>query len=457
VTATREHFAKVDPDDGRIATRNSSRGGADSPPEPTGGTSKLKSALRVLGPGLVTGSSDDDPSGIAAYSQVGAQFGYAMLWTMVVTYPLMAAIQEISARVGRVTGCGIAANLRRYYPRWLLHAVIGIVLIANVFNLGADIGAMGAAAQLLVPAPAWIYIVGFGLVSLLLQILMPYTRYARYLKWLTLSLFAYIATAFFVRIDWRQAIHSSVVPHLSWSKAYLTGIIAVFGTTISPYLFFWQASQEVEEVKTTRGDKALKRAPRQARKQLERIRADTYVGMALSNIVAFFIILTTAATLHAHGQTDVASAAQAAKALAPLAGPWAEALFACGIIGTGMLAVPVLAGSAGYAIGEARQWPVSLEHKPRQAVRFYVAIAAATIAGIGLNFLHIDPIRALYWAAVLNGLLAAPLMAVIMHMASSRKVMEKFVVPGYLRVAGWTATLVMFGASVGMLLTWNQQ
>jgi Mn2+/Fe2+ NRAMP family transporter len=291
---------------------------------------------------------------------------------------------------------------------------------------------------------------------LLLQVLVPYTRYARYLKWLTLSLFAYIATAFFVHIDWRQALYSSVVPQLSWSKLYLTGIIAVFGTTISPYLFFWQASQEVEEVKTTPGEKALKRAPRQAREQLGRIRADTYVGMALSNVVAFFIILTTAATLHAHGQTDVDSAAQAAKALAPLAGPWAEVLFACGIIGTGMLAVPVLAGSAGYAIGEARNWPASLERKPQNAVRFYVAIGAATFAGIALNFLHINPIRALYWAAVLNGVLAAPLMAVIMHMASSRKVMEKFVVPRYLRVAGWVATLVMFAASMGMLLTWNQ-
>jgi Mn2+/Fe2+ NRAMP family transporter len=410
----------------------------------------------MLGPGLVTGSSDDDPSGIAAYSQVGAQFGYAMLWTMVISYPLMTAIQEISARVGRVTGCGIAANLRKFYPRWLLYAVTATVLIANIFNLGADIGAMGAAAQLLLPAPAWIYIGGFGLLCLLLQILVPYTRYAKYLKWLTLSLFAYIATAFFVHIDWRQALYASVIPQLSWNRLYLTGIIAVFGTTISPYLFFWQASQEVEEVKTTRGEKALKRAPRQAREQLGRIRADTYVGMALSNVVAFFIILTTAATLHAHGQTDVGSAAQAAKALAPLAGPWAEALFACGIIGTGMLAVPVLAGSAGYAIGEAQNWPASLERKPQNAVRFYGAIGAATLAGIALNFLHIDPIRALYWAAVLNGVLAAPLMAVIMHMASSRKVMEKFVVPRYLRVVGWAATLVMFAASMGMILTWNQ-
>jgi len=284
----------------------------------------------------------------------------------------------------------------------------------------------------------------------------PYTKYSGYLKWLTLSLFAYIATAFFVSIDWHAALYASLVPRLTVNRSYLTGIIAVFGTTISPYLFFWQASQEVEEVKTTRGEKALTRAPRQAPAQLERIRIDTYIGMALSNIVAFFIILTTAATLHAHAERDVSTAAQAARALTPLAGRWAGGLFACGIIGTGMLAVPVLAGSAAYAIAEARKWPVSLERKPQRATRFYLAIAAASLAGIGLNFLQINPIRALYWAAVLNGVLAAPLMAVIMHIASSRKVMDKFAVPTYLRVVGWLATLTMFMASIGMFITWNQ-
>ena len=282
--------------------------------------SRLLRALAVLGPGLVTGASDDDPSGIATYSQVGAQFGYGMLWTMVFSYPLMAAIQEISARVGRVTGCGISANLRRCYPRWLLRSVVGLVLVANIFNLGADIGAMGAAAQLLLPARTWICILLFGIASLLLQILVPYSSYVKYLKWLTLSLFAYVATAFFVRVSWYEVLHATVLPQLLWSKDYLTGLIAVLGTTISPYLFFWQASQEVEEVKNNRGEKALKRAPRQAPAQLGRIRMDTYFGMALSNIVAFFIILTTAATLHAHGQTDVSTAAQAAQALAPLGG-----------------------------------------------------------------------------------------------------------------------------------------
>lgn len=435
-------------------------GAVVQPPSPARGyaavfAGKLRAALQSLGPGLVTGASDDDPSGIATYSQVGAQFGYGMLWTMVLSYPLMAAIQEISARVGRVTGCGISANLRRCYPRWLLQGVIALVLVANIFNLGADIGAMGAAAQLLLPATTWFYILLFGIASLLLQVLVPYTSYVKYLKWLTVSLFAYVATAFFVQIPWPLVLHATFVPRLTWSKDYLTGLIAVLGTTISPYLFFWQASQEAEEVKNNRGEKALKRARNQAPVQLGRIRVDTYLGMAFSNIVAFFIILTTAATLHAHGAVDVATAAQAAQALRPLAGRWAAGLFACGIIGTGMLAIPVLAGSAAYAMGEAFKWPSSLEKKPAQAPGFYLTIVIATLAGIALNFLHVNPIRALFWAAVLNGLLAAPLMAVIMHMAGSSKVMDKFTIPLYLRVVGWSATAVMFGVSIGVFATWK--
>lgn len=416
---------------------------------------KLKKLLKGLGPGLVTGSSDDDPSGIGAYSQVGAQYGYSMLWTMVFSYPLMTAIQEVCARVGRVTGAGIAANLRKHYPRWILYCATLLVLAANVFNLGADIGAMAAAAQLLYPARAWAYLLAFGAISLALQIFVPYARYAQYLKWLTLSLFAYIVTAFFVHIDWRQALYSSFVPHIAWDKSYLTGITAVLGTTISPYLFFWQASQEVEEVKTVRGDKPLKQAPRQAPRQLQRIRADTYIGMALSNVVAYFIILMTAATLHLHGVKEINTAADAARALAPLAGRAAEALFACGIIGTGMLAVPVLAGSAGYAIGETFRWRASLEQKPENALRFYATISAVMVAGVVFNFVHMDPMRALYWAAVLNGVLAAPLMAVIVHLASNRRVMDKFAIPPYLRIVGWFATLVMLGASVAAIVTWK--
>ena len=430
-----------------------------SPPRADGIRSGLRSnalsILRKLGPGLVTGASDDDPSGIATYSQVGAQFGYGMLWTMVVSYPLMTAIQETSARVGRVTGCGISANLRKYYPTWLLYSVVGLMLAANIFNLGADIGAMGAAAELLVPGPLWFYVLLFGLASLLLQLFIPYSTYVKYLKWLTLSLFAYVATAFFVQLSWSQILRASVFPHLTWSKEYLTGLIAVLGTTISPYLFFWQASQEVEEVKNNRGEKALKRAPQQAAAQLGRIRLDTYLGMGFSNIVAFFIILTTAATLHAHGNSQISSSAQAAQALAPLAGRWAAWLFACGIIGTGLLAVPVLAGSAAYALGEACNWRVSLENTPEKAPRFYLAIVVATAIGILFNFFHVDPVRALFWAAVLNGLIAAPLMAVIVTIAASRKVMGRFAIPPYLRVAGWIATMVMFGVCAGVFATWE--
>ncbi len=432
---------------------------AEGPPpeilDTPGVAGKIRALMMALGPGLVTGASDDDPSGIATYSQVGAQFGFGMLWTMVLSYPLMAAIQEVSARIGRVTGCGISANLRRCYPRWLLMAVIGLMLIGNIFNLGADIGAMGAAAQLLLPAKDWIYIIVFGLISLLLQIFVPYTSYVRYLKWLTLSLFAYVATAFFVKISWGEVLHATFLPQLAWDKEYLTGLIAVLGTTISPYLFFWQASQEVEDLKSTRGEKPLKRARRQAPFQLGRIRVDTYFGMAFSNVVAFFIILTTAATLHAHGQTDVSTAAQAAQALAPLAGKWASILFVCGIIGTGMLAIPVLAGASAYAVGEGLSWNASLEEKPKDATGFYAVIAVSTVIGIALNFIGINPIKALFWAAVLNGVLAGPLMAVIMHMASSKKVMDKFTIPLYLRVVGWIATAAMLAVSIGVFATWK--
>jgi NRAMP (natural resistance-associated macrophage protein)-like metal ion transporter len=426
----------------------------ESPASPGGG-GKLSAIFTMLGPGLVTGASDDDPSGIATYSQIGAQFGYGMLWTMVLTYPLMTAIQEVSARIGRVTGCGLSGNLRRCYPRWLLFLVMGLMSVGNIFNLGADIGAMGAAAQLLLPGPYWFYIVVFGLVSLALQIFVPYSSYVKYLKWLTLSLFAYVATAFFVKIPWADVARSTFLPHISWKKEYLTGLIAVLGTTISPYLFFWQASQEVEDLKCARGEKPLKRARSQAPFQLGRIRIDTYFGMAVSNVVAFFIILTTATTLHAHGLTDITTAAQAAQALTPFAGRWASALFVCGIIGTGLLAIPVLAGSAAYAIGEGLNWNASLEEKPKEAAGFYTVIAASTLIGIALNFIGINPIKALVWAAVLNGVLAAPLMAVIMHMASSRKVMDRFTIPLYLRVAGWLGAAVMLCVSIGVFATWK--
>ena len=321
---------------------------SESPPK-----GKFVSSLLKLGPGLITGASDDDPSGIATYSQVGAQFGYGLLWTMPFSYPLMAVIQEISARIGRVTGRGIAGNIRRHYPKPILYGVVSLLLIANIFNLGADIGAMGAAAKLLLPGPLWIYILSFGFTSLILQVMVPYTKYVSYLKWLTVGLFAYVATAIMVGEPKWPAIRATLWPSFSAHSGYLTSLIAVLGTTISPYLFFWQASQEAEDVNVNAEEKALTEAPDQAPKEFQRIKIDTYIGMALSNVVAFFIILTSAATLHTHGILNIQTADQAAKALEPLAGRFAFLLFAVGIVGTGLLAVPVLAGSAAYGLSEA--------------------------------------------------------------------------------------------------------
>jgi Mn2+/Fe2+ NRAMP family transporter len=382
---------------------------------------------------------------------VGAQFGYAMLWTMPFIYPFMAAIQEISARIGRVTGRGIGANMRRCYPRWLLYAMVGLLLFANVINLGADIGAMGAAVNLLVGGPATFYCVLLTSLSLVLQIWIPYQKYAAVLKWLTLSLFAYVAAAFVVRIDWLKAIRGTFVPNITFSSDYLQALVAVLGTTISPYLLFWQSSEEVEELESVPKDKALKQAPGQGPTHLQRIKLDTYLGMALSNLIAYFIILTVAVTLNAHGKTDIESAEQAAAALRPIAGSFASLLFSLGIIGTGLLALPVLAGSGAYAIGEALHWPVGLERKASEARAFYGVLALSTIIGLILNFIGINPIRALVWSAIINGVTAAPIMCFMMLMASSRKVMGRFALPLYLKIFGWGATVVMAGAAVGML------
>lgn len=433
------------------ALGRSPRSVSDKPPA----RGPLALLFRKLGPGLITGASDDDPSGIGTYSQVGAQFGYALLWTMVFSYPLMTAIQEISARIGRVTGVGIGGNLRKNYPKPLLYLVVFAVSVANVFNLGADIGAMGSAAQLILPGKVGLFIVIFGVGSLAGVLLVPYSTYAKYLKWLTISLFAYVGVVFFTHVSWPEVVRATLLPHIQLTRPFFTAFIAVLGTTISPYLFFWQASQEVEEVHHNHGEKALKRAPAQAPAQLQRIRIDTYLGMAFSNAVAFFIILTAAATLHAHGITEISTSAEAAKALEPLAGRFAFLLFVCGIVGTGMLAVPVLAASACYGIGEARHWKSSLERKPGEAIRFYAAIALATLIGLALNFLHIDPVKALFWAAILNGIVAAPLMAIIMIMASSPKVMGKLVISPYLKAMGWLATAVMFCACIGLFFTWK--
>jgi NRAMP (natural resistance-associated macrophage protein)-like metal ion transporter len=407
-----------------------------------------------IGPGLVTGASDDDPSGIATYSQAGAQFGFATLWMMLFSYPFMCAIQEISARIGRITGVGISANIRKAYPRPVVYGIVGLLLVSSVFNLGADLGAMGECAHMLAGGPTWVHLLTMGLVSILLQIFVPYTRYVKYLKFLVMSLLAYVVTAFLVRIEWGAALKATFLPPLhSFHGDYLMMLVAVLGTTISPYLFFWQASQEAEEVKVRRKEKSLKRDPAQAPVQLRRIRIDTYAGMAVSNAVAFFIILTAAATLHAHGDTHILTAAQAARALEPLAGRFAYALFATGIIVTGLLAMPVLAGAAAYAVGEAMRWRTGLEVKPARAKKFYLTIGVATGVGLLLNLVHFNPIRSLVVAAVINGLLAAPVMAMMMLMTRSRKIMGTFTLPLYLRVVGWTGTAAMFVASVAFLIS----
>jgi NRAMP (natural resistance-associated macrophage protein)-like metal ion transporter len=412
--------------------------------------SRVKAMLWKLGPGLITGAADDDPSGIATYSQVGAQFGYGMLWTMLFSFPLMAAIQEISARIGRVSGIGIAGNLRRHYPRPLLYGIVFLLLVANIFNIGADIGAMGAAATLLLPGPAILYVFLGGGISLLLQVLIPYSSYVKYLKWLTLALFSYVLTAMVLHEPGARALRALVRPELSASREFFTALIAILGTTISPYLFFWQASEEVEDVTLNTREQPLKNAPKQAAAQFRRIRTDTYLGMAFSNLVAFFIILTAASTLYARGVRNIQTADQAARALEPLAGKFAFSLFAMGIVGTGLLAVPVLAGSAAYALSEMFHWTASLERKPGQAPQFYATIGAATLVGLLLNLVSLNPIKALFLSAVLNGVVAGPVMILMMLLAGNSKVMGKFTLGPALRIAGWLATGVMVAVAAGM-------
>ena len=410
--------------------------------------------LQILGPGLITGASDDDPSGIATYSQVGAQFGNGLAWSLVISYPLMVAIQEISARIGRVTGYGIAGNLLRHYPSWLARGIVMLLLVANVINLGADLGAMGEAVKLLIHGPAQLYVVILGVVSAILVIFVKYARYVSILKYLCLSLFSYVVCAFIVHVSWGTVASDIVLPPISLSADYIMAVVAVLGTTISPYLFFWQAGQEVEDTKEREGAKPLVRAPEQAKREFGRIRIDTYLGMALSNVIALFIVITTAATLHANGTTDIQTSAQAAEALRGVAGPFAFAVFAAGIIGTGMLTVPVLAGSAAYAIGETFSWHVGLARLPRRAKLFYTTIALAMLIGVALNFSPIDPIKALYWSAVLNGIVAVPVMVVMMRLTMRKDIMHDFTLSPPLRLTGWIATLAMAATVVALFSTW---
>ncbi len=422
------------------------------PQDPVVSPSKPR-LLGILGPGLITGASDDDPSGIATYSQAGAQLGFGSLWMMLVSYPLMAVTQEISARIGRTTGHGLAGTLRRHYPPWLVQACIFLLVVANVINLGADLGAMGDSGAMVLGGPKALYIVLFGVICVSMQILLRYTRYVAALKWLTLVLFAYFGTALMVKMPWGEVARGLVVPTLPLDKPSISTLVAVLGTTISPYLFFWQASQEAEDLRIKPRREPLVRAPRQAPGAFERIRLDTYFGMAISNLVAMAIIVTTAATLHANGATDVQTSQQAAEALRPVAGQFAFLVFALGIIGTGFLAVPVLAGSAAYAIGEARKWPVGLARKPMQARAFYGTLTIATLIGTIINFLPVDPIRALYWSAVINGALAAPIMTLMMLLASNRGVMGRFTLSVPLKLVGWAATLAMALSVAGLVAT----
>ena len=410
------------------------------------------SLFRRLGPGLITGAADDDPSGIATYSQAGAQFGVDMLWTVIFTYPLMTAIQAICGRIGRVTGHGLATSMTHVLPRPLVSILILLLFIANTANIGADLAAMGAAAELLAGRGQAAFAVAFALASLLLQVFIPYHRYVIFLKWMTLALFAYVGVIFTVQIDWAEVLHAIVRPRITWSRDVVMIVVAVFGTTISPYLFFWQAAEEVEDANLGGAGRDLLANPVDGPAEIRRIDLDTIAGMAFSNLIAFFIMLTTAVTLNRAGITDIATSAQAAEALRPIAGQFAFLLFSLGIIGTGMLALPVLAGSAAYAIGELRGWPIGLERTPKKARAFYAVIALGMCVGLGIIFLPIDPMKALVWSAVLNGMIAVPLMAATMLVASSKKQLGPFVAPPWQRILGWTATTVMAAAALALLL-----
>jgi len=407
--------------------------------------------VKQLGPGLVTGAADDDPSGIATYSQAGAQFGFNMLWTVVVTYPLMVAIQMVSARIGCITGRGLAANIKEVFPRPVLFGIVGLLLVANTINIAADIAAMGQAMSLLVGGSARLYSVSFGLLCLVLQVFLRYERYVGYLKWLTLSLLSYVAVVFMTHVPWGHVVSNVAFPTLAFNRDTILMVVALFGTTISPYLFFWQAAQEMEDLRTVSGGRAsLPHAEEVARHHLRRIRWDTYLGMGFSNLVAFFIIVSAAVTLHSAGITNIETSAQAAEALRPLGGPLTFLMFTLGIVGTGMLAVPVLAGSAAYAVTESFDWKTGLDMRVHEAKEFYAIIALATVGGVALNFTHLDPIRALLWSADINCVIAVPIMAVMLKVAADRTIMGPFAIGSRLRNVGWATTALM-GVTVGAL------
>ena len=408
--------------------------------------------LARLGPGLITGAADDDPSGIATYSQAGAQFGLDMLWTMPLAYPLMSAIQSMCAQIGRVTGEGLAANIKTAFPPIVLKGVVLLLLIANTLNIAADVAAMGEVAELVTGVARHFMTLVFVVVTLLLQIFVPYHRYVFFLKWLALSLLAYAAVLFTVHVPWGEVALRTVWPKLTLNFNTAAVVVGVFGTTISPYLFFWQASEEVEDMRAKRGAAPLLKDPKAAPAELRRIRWDTWSGMFVSNLAAFFIILATAVTLHVSGPTDIQTAAQAASALRPLAGEFAFLLFAIGILGVGLIGVPVLAGSAAYAFAEAMGWKSGLERSPKNARGFYAVIAISVLAGLVIQYSPISPMKALFWSAVINGVVAVPLMVVIILIASRKSVMGAYTSSRSIIVLGWIGAAVMGMAAALMLV-----
>ena len=415
---------------------------------------KLKKLWQTLGPGFITGASDDDPSGIATYSQTGSLFGYHQLWTALFSYPFMTVVQEMCGRIGLVTGKGLAAVIRRYYPKPVLYFAIGLLFLANTINIGADLGAMAAAGQLLLGVPYWLWLIAITAITLTLEIFVSYRNYARVLKYLTLSLFAYIITVFIVKQNWAEIFYATLVPTIIYNKAYLLNVVAILGTTISPYLFFWQASEEVEEevIKHQLRDVDVG-TPKITEHDVTTMRMDTIVGMLFSNLVMFFIIATAASTLGRHGITSIDTAAQAAEALRPLAGNLAFLLFAAGIIGTGLLAVPILAGSASYALSEAFHWHAGLNKKFRQAHGFYGVIILATLIGLLINFTGIQPFQMLYYTAIFNGISAPPLLFLILLIANNPKIMNGHTNSIFSNLMGGLITVLMALAAAGLLLT----
>ena len=411
-------------------------------------------AVLRLGPGLITGACNDDPSSVGTYAQVGAQFGFALAWTLPFSLPLLVAIQEISARIARVTGCGIAGNLRRHTPGWLAAALVLLLSIANLFNLAADLAAMSAVLRLLFAAPALLYVGLLGAAAVLFEMLTGYARYVQLLRWLCLSLLSYVACAFVVDVPWRQVVHALLWPPLSAHPQYLLAVLAALGTTLSPYLLFWQAQQEVEDGRHQGGAPALLDSVEQAPAEFARIRLDTLIGMGLSSVVALFIVITTASTLHAHGVYTIQTAAEAAEALRAVGGRFTFILFALGIIGAGLLTLPALSTSTAFAVGELLSWRVGRRYAPGHARAFYATIALATVLAVALDFTAINPMRALYWSAVLNGVIAVPVLAAVMYLATRASVMGPLRLPNGLRSLGWAAAAVMASSVAALTLAW---